>query len=109
MICDMADINSNDIKVLAQAFLSDTYYKATRREIIIIGNTVGITSSQLGSYLDMTRQGVNKYLRTNKTTFTPIPRCNIEDDYKIVTFLKALDKFRQLGRLGDGAINESTV
>ena len=109
LICDFADLEKTDIKILAQNFLSDTYYKPTKREIILIGEIKGLSTVQIGDYLEMSRQGINKFIKKHKDTFTPLPRGNIEDDYKIVKFLQTLDKFRQLGSLGYGTINESTV
>lgn len=109
MICDFADVEKSDIKLIAQAFLSDTYYRASKREIIIIGHTLGVPITHIADYLGMTRQGVSKYLKLNKDTFIPLPRCNLEDDYKIVKFLQTLDKLRKLGSLGDGTINESPI
>lgn len=105
MVCDFAELKGSDIKALVQVMLSDTYYKATRREIIIIGDVKGMSAYSIAKYLDMTRQGVTKFLKTNKATFVPLPRCSVEDDYKIIQFLKTLEKLRKLGSLGDGTIN----
>jgi hypothetical protein len=105
LICDFGNISKTDIKTLIQVFLSDPYYKASRREIIIIGDIKGLSTVQLGNYLNMTRQGISKYLKTNKDLFTPLPRCSVEDDRKIITFLNTLDKLRSIGSLGDGTFN----
>lgn len=105
MVCDFAELKSTEIKALAQVMLSDTYYKATRREIILIGDVKGMSANSISKYLNMSRQGVTKFIHTNKSRFTPLPRCSIEDDYKIIQFLKTLEKLRKLGSLGDGTIN----
>lgn len=105
LICGYCDLNKTEIKTLIQTMLSDTYYKASKREIILIGNVKGLSTVQLGNYLNMTRQGVSKYIKTNEATFTPLPRCNIEDDHKIIKFLDMLDQLRNVGSLGNGSIN----
>ena len=85
--------------------LSDTYYQASKREIILIGSVKGLTAVKLGKYLNMTRQGVNKYIKTNLDTFTPLPRCSIDDDHEIIKFLETLDKLKEIGTLGYGTTN----
>ena len=105
LVCSIGDIDQSKIKPIIQAMLSDTYYQATRREIILIGTAKGISANQLGKYLEISRQGVTQYIDRNKELFTPLPRCNIEDDYAIINFLKSLEKIIDTGKMGYGTIN----
>ena len=108
-ICKLGDIDATTIKLIIRTMLSDTYYQASKREIILIGTLKGMSTVELGKYLNMTRQGVNKYVRTNLDTFTPLPRCTIDDDHEIIKFLQTLDKLKEIGTLGYGTTNESAV
>lgn len=85
--------------------LGDTYYQATKREIILIGNAKGLAANYLGKYIGMSRQGVTQFIERNKDTFVPFPRCSIDNDHEIVKFLQTLDKLRAIGSFGDGTIN----
>ena len=109
MVCNLGDINSTTIKTLIRTMLNDTYYQATKREIILLGDIEGLSSVQIGNYLNMSRQGVNKYVRTHKELFSPLPRCSIDDDYEIVKFLNTLDRLKEIGTLGYGTTNEKAV
>lgn len=104
-ICKLGDIDITTIKTIIRTMLSDTYYQASKREIILIGSVKGLTAVKLGKYLNMTRQGVNKYIKTNLDTFTPLPRCSIDDDHEIIKFLETLDKLKEIGTLGYGTTN----
>lgn len=109
MVCEFGNVDKKIIKPLAQAMLSDTYFQATKREMILIGNIKGLAANHIGKYIGMSRQGVTQFIERNKDTFTPLPRCNIDDDYEIVKFLQTLEKLRKLGSFGDGTINESAI
>lgn len=101
-ICKFAEIDAHTIKTIIRTMLNDTYYQASKREIILIGTLKGLSTVELGKYLNMTRQGVSKYIKQNMDTFTPLPRCNVEDDHAIIKFLQTLDKLKDIGRLGYG-------
>lgn len=105
MICDLGDINASLIKPIVQTMLSDTYYQASKREIILLANAKGLAANYIGKQIGMSRQGVTQYIERNKDTFTPLPRCSIDDDHLIIKFLQTLDKLRKLGSLGDGTTN----
>ena len=109
MVCNFGDIDAQSIKVIIRLMMSDTYYRASKREIILLGHLQGVPTAQIGSYLEMTRQGVSKYIKCNIDTFTPLPRCNIEDDHLIIKFLQTLDKLKTIGSLGNGTTNKETV
>lgn len=104
-VCDLKNIDSSKLKPIIQAMLSDTYYQPSKREIILLGTAMKISANKIGKYLQMSRQGVAQYLARNKELYTPIPRCNIEDDHTIVEFLKAFDELKQIGSLGYGTTN----
>ena len=105
IICDLGDINATAIKTIIRTMMNDTYYQSSRREIILLGHIKGLSSSELGEYLNMTRQGVSKFVRTNLNTYTPLPRLSIDDDCIIMGFLDALDKLKAIGTLGYGTTN----
>lgn len=102
MICDFGNINANELKPLVQVMLRDTYYQASKREIIMIGNKKGLAANNIAKYIGMSRQGVTQYLERNQETFTPLPRCSIDNDHLIIKFLQTLDKLKEIGRLGYG-------
>ena len=102
LICDLGGVDKSKLKPLIQSMLSDTYYQATKREIMMIGHAKGIAANKLAKYVDMTRQGVQQFLARNEGLFTPLPRCSLDNDYLIIDFLKTLDKLKELGKLGYG-------
>lgn len=102
LICDLGNIDASKLKPLIQVMLNDTYYQATRREIIMIGHAKGLSANKIAGYLDTHRQTVQQYLNRNDELFTPLPRCSIENDNLINDFLKVLDKLKDLGKLGYG-------
>lgn len=108
-ICLLGDIDSTAIKTLIRTMLNDTYYQATKREIILLGEKEGLSTVQLGKYLGVSRQSISKYITTNKNLFTPLPRCSIDDDYLIIKFLNTLDKLKEIGNLGYGTTNKETI
>ena len=89
--------------------LNDTYYQATKREIILLGEIEGMSTVQIGKYLNMTRQGINKYIKTHKDLFSPLPRCSIDDDYEIIKFLNTLDRISTIGNLGHGTTDKEAI
>lgn len=104
-ICDLGDADKNRIRKLIQTMLNDTYYQSSKRDIILLSHIKGLSSVQIAEYLNMTRQGVRKYINNNLELYTPLPRCGIDDDYEIVKFLKTLDNLNSAGRYGNGTIN----
>ena len=104
-ICNLGEANWKTIRNTIQVMMSDTYYQATKRELILLGNAEGLTTVQIGHYVNMTRQGVSKYINQHKELFTPLPRCGIDVDCEIVKFLKTLDQFHPIGSYGNGTIN----
>lgn len=109
MICKLGDVDSITIKTLIRTMLNDTYYQATKREIILLGEVEGLSTVQIGHYLNMTRQGISKYINTHKELFSPLPRCSIDDDYEIIKFLNTLDKIRDIGSLGNGTTDKKAI
>lgn len=109
MICNFGDLDAQSIKVIIRQMMSDTYYRASKREIILLGHMQGMSTVALGNYLEMTRQGISKYLKSNLDTFTPLPRCNIEDDHLIIKFLQTLEKIKTIGSLNNGTTNKEPV
>lgn len=105
MVCDFGNIDKNILKPLIQTMLGDTYYQASKREIILIGHAKGLSAYYIGKYIGMSRQGVTQYIERNKDLFTPMPRCSIDNDHIIVKFLQTLDNLRKIGSFGDGTIN----
>ena len=105
MVCEISEIDSSAIKPIIQTMLTDTYYKSTKREIILIGSKKGLSAYSMGKLLGMTRQGVSKYLNRNEEEFSPLPRLNIDDDRLIIKFLITLDKLKDVGQLGYGTFN----
>lgn len=104
-ICELGNADKNRIRKIIQTMLNDTYYQASKRDIILLGHLKGLSTVQIGEYLNMTRQGVSKYIKSNLELYTPLPRCAIDDDYEIVKFLETLDRLSTIGRFGNGTIN----
>ncbi|MBP5244518.1 MAG: hypothetical protein J6Z28_07360 [Succinivibrio sp.] len=109
IICDLGNIDPNEIKTIIRLMLGDTYYQATKREIIMIGTVKGLAANNMAKYLDMSRQGITQFIERNKDMFTPLPRLSIDDDQLIIKFLKTLDKLKDIGRLGYGTAYKGTV
>ena len=105
LICSFGDADASVIKTIIRTIIGDTYYKSSKREIILLGHLKGFSATYLGNYLNMTRQGIHKYIKTNLSTYTPLPRLSIADDYEIIKFLDTLDKLKNIGTLGYGTIN----
>ena len=101
MICEFGEIDTHQLKPLLQTMLNDTYYQPSKREIIMIGTAKGYSANYLSKYVGMSRQGVTQFIERNKDTFTPLPRCGLDDDYLILKFLQTLEKIRKIGSLGD--------
>lgn len=104
-ICGLGEANWQTIRTAIQTMMNDTYYQASRRELIILASMKGLSTVQIGNYLSMTRQGISKYLNTHKETFTPLPRCGIDVDCELVKFLQTLDQMQNIGSYGNGTIN----
>lgn len=104
-ICSLGEADWQTVRTTIQTMLNDTYYQASKRELIILGNLKGLSTVQIGGYLNMTRQGISKYLNSNKETFTPLPRCGIDIDCELVKFLQTLDQIQSIGSYGNGTIN----
>lgn len=100
MVCDLKDIDTNKIKPIVQAMLSDVYYQPSKREIILLGTAKKISANKLGKYIGMSRQGVAQYIGRNKEMFNPIPRFNIDDDHNIIAFMESVDTLKKIGQLG---------
>ncbi len=101
MICEFGEIDTHQLKPLLQTMLNDTYYQPSKREIIMIGTAKGYSANYLSKHVGMSRQGVTQFIERNKDTFTPLPRCGLDDDYLILKFLQTLEKIRKIGSLGD--------
>ena len=101
-VCNLGDVNSKTIKKLINIMLNDTYYQSTKREVILLAHTHGYTDKQIAEELSMTKQGVNKYIKTNLESFTPLPRCGIDEDTELVKFIETLDKLKDVGTLKNG-------
>lgn len=108
-ICNLGDANWQTIRNTIQVMMNDTYYQASKRELILLADVKGLSTVQIGKYLNMTRQGVSKYINTHKELFTPLPRCGIDEDCELIKFLNTLDKFNPVGSYGNGTTNESTI
>ena len=104
-ICDLGDADKKQIRKIIQTMLNDTYYQSTKRDVILLSHLKGLSSVQIAEYLDMTRQGVRKYINTNLELYTPLPRCGIDEDCEIVKFLQTLDRLNKVGSYGNGTIN----
>lgn len=100
-ICEIGNIDAKPIKTIIRTMLTDTYYQSSKRDIILCGYKRGISTSKLGDYLGMTRQGIRKYINANLDNYTPIPRCGIDEDHKIVEFLNILDRVSKVGKIND--------
>ena len=109
LICSFGNIDAHSIKTIIRTMMNDTYYRASKREIILLAHIQKIPTTKIGKYLEMSRQGVNKYIRCNIDNFTPLPRCNIEDDTNIVKFLNTLDKIRTIGSLNNGTTDKEAI
>lgn len=104
-VCDLGDADKKRIRKLIQTMLNDTYYQSSKRDVILLSYKKGLTTTQIAEYLNMSRQGIRKYVKNNMDLYTPLPRCGIDDDYEIVKFLKTLDSMSTAGRYGHGTIN----
>ena len=104
-ICSMGEADWQAIRSTIQAMMNDTYYQASKRELILIAERKGMSTVQIGKYLNMTRQGISKYINIHKDTFTPLPRCGIDIDHELVKFLQTLDQIHEIGYYGNGTIN----
>lgn len=104
-ICELGEANRNTIRKIIQTMLNDTYYQASKRDIMLLGHLKGLSTVQIGTYLGMTRQGVSKYIKSNLDMYTPLPRCGIDEDCEIIKFLHTLDKINNIGSFGNGTIN----
>lgn len=104
-VCALGDMDATRIRPIVQNMMHDTYYQTSKREMILIGHAKGLQPTVLGKFVGMTRQGVDQYIKRNQELFTPIPRCNLEDDYSIIEFLKILDRITEVENLGYGTIN----
>lgn len=98
-VCNLGDANSKTVKKLIGVMLNDTYYQSTRREIILLAHMHGYSDKRIAEELNMTKQGVNKYIHQNLKSFTPLPRCGIDEDTELVKFIETLDKLETIGRL----------
>ena len=104
----MYDIDADRIKPIVRVMLSDTYYQSSKREIILLGTSMKIPANQIAKYLNVSRQNIAQYIERNKELYLPQPRCNIEDDYLIFEFMEAVEKFKEIGKIGklkNGTIN----
>lgn len=101
-VCNLGDINYKTIKKLIGVMLNDTYYQSTRREVIILAHMHGYSDRRIAEELNMTKQGVNKYIKNNKETYTPLPRCGIDEDTELVKFIEIIDKLEKVGNLHNG-------
>lgn len=104
-ICNMGDADNTTIKSLIKTMLSDTYYTSSRRDLILLAHKKGLSTVKIGNYLDITRQGVSKYIKAHIDNYDPLPRCGIDEDYELIKFLKTLDNFNSIGNFGNGTIN----
>lgn len=104
-ICELGDANPNRIRALMNTMLNDTYYRPSKREIILLGKKEGMSTLQIADYMKTSRQAIAQYIKRNDDIFSPLPRCQIDDDYEIVKFLQTLEKIHGIGTLGHGTIN----
>lgn len=104
-ICDLGNANKSRIRKIIQTMLNDTYYQSTKRDVILLSHLKGIGNTEIAEHLNMTRQGIRKYINNNMNQYTPIPRCGIDDDHEMLKFLNTLDTLGNIGRYGNGTIN----
>lgn len=93
----LGNADPNIIKKIINSMLNDTYYQATRRETILLAHLHSRKTSEIADYMEVSKQAINKYIRANLETFTPIPRCEIKEDQEIIKFLNALDSIKGIG------------
>lgn len=97
MIAKLGGADTNIIKNIINRMLNDTYFQATQRETILLAHLHNRRDVEIADYLQITRQGVHKFIKTNLESFTPIPRCDLKEDQEIIKFLNALDTLKGIG------------
>lgn len=97
ILCRFGEVNFQTIKTIINSMLNDTYYQPHRREIILLGHLNKISDRELGSHLNLSRQAIHKYVQTELDTFTPVPRCNPNDDHEIAKLIDAIQYLKKAG------------
>lgn len=97
-IATIAGAKADVIKKAIRLMQSDTYYKPSIYEVIVIAKRNGKDYSEIGKRLNLSKQNVyNKYTR-NKDNFTAWARFGIDITYELEKFFETYNKLDPIGR-----------